>query len=76
MQHDSRVYLWARLFLFLVCGLPALGEARTMIIDNPERVAFSGFASSLALVGDIDGDRYCPHRGAIPVRRTQGAVLT
>ena len=57
MQHDSQVYLWARLFLFLVCGLPALGEARTMIIDNPQRVAFSGFASSLALVGDIDGDQ-------------------
>ncbi|NOT54518.1 MAG: hypothetical protein HOP18_07930 [Deltaproteobacteria bacterium] len=31
-------------------------DARTMFLDNPIRLPFSGFASSLAMVGDIDGD--------------------
>ncbi|MGE0822029.1 MAG: integrin alpha [Candidatus Binatia bacterium] len=42
---------------FLLCGLPANGAARTMILDNPERLPFCGFGSSLALAGDIDGDQ-------------------
>jgi len=57
MQHDRRGYFWVRLLLVFVCGVPALGEARTMLIDNPQRAAFSGFASSVALVDDIDGDQ-------------------
>ena len=57
MQRTRRVYLWMWLFLWLGCGLPTFGEARTMILDNPQRMPFSGFASSLALVGDIDGDQ-------------------
>jgi hypothetical protein len=28
-----------------------------MILDNPQRIAFSAFAASLALVGDVDGDQ-------------------
>ena len=57
MQRNRRVYSWVWLFLFFVCGVPTLGESRTMILDNPQRMPFSGFASSLALVGDIDGDQ-------------------
>ena len=57
MQRDRRGYLGVWLSLFFVCGIPDLGEARTMILDNPQRAAFSGFASSLAVVSDIDGDQ-------------------
>lgn len=45
--------------LFALCsGLPSSSraETRTMFLDNPMRLPFSGFASSLALVGDVDGD--------------------
>jgi hypothetical protein len=28
-----------------------------MILDNPQRVAFSAFSASLAVVGDVDGDQ-------------------
>ncbi len=42
--------------LLLFCGLPARAAARVMILDNPIRLPFSGFASSLAVVGDLDGD--------------------
>jgi hypothetical protein len=57
MPHVRRVYSWVSLFLFFLCSVPTIGESRTMILDNPQRMAFSGFASSLALVGDIDGDQ-------------------
>lgn len=57
MQHDRCGYFGVRLFFVFMCMVPALGEARTMILDNPQRVAFSGFASSLAVLGDIDGDQ-------------------
>jgi len=57
MQRNRRVCLWIWLLLFLDCGFPTRGEPRTMILDNPQRIAFSGFASSVALVSDIDGDQ-------------------
>ncbi|MBM4257769.1 MAG: hypothetical protein FJ147_17990 [Deltaproteobacteria bacterium] len=57
MHHDRRVYFFVSLFLFFVCGTPTVGESRTMIVDNPQRIAFGGFASSVAVVGDIDGDQ-------------------
>lgn len=44
--------------LALCCGVIFSSgvDARTMFLDNPMRLPFSGFASSLALVGDVDGD--------------------
>jgi len=44
------------LALFALCGLPAQAVARVMILDNPIRLPFSGFASSMAVAGDLDGD--------------------
>jgi hypothetical protein len=40
----------------LVSGLAGPAGARVMILDNPIRQPFSGFASSMAVVGDLDGD--------------------
>jgi len=54
MRCDRRLCI--RFVLFMLCGLPSWGEARTMYLDNPQRLLFSGFASSLAVVGDVDGD--------------------
>ncbi len=34
----------------------AFGATHTLMLDNPTRVSFSGFGSSMAVVGDIDGD--------------------
>jgi FG-GAP repeat/FG-GAP-like repeat len=45
--------------LFALCSVVLCSfraDARTMFLDNPMRLPFSGFASSLALVGDVDGD--------------------
>lgn len=36
--------------------LPASGASNLMIIDNPVRMTFGGFASAMTTVGDIDGD--------------------
>jgi hypothetical protein len=35
---------------------PVLGANRYMMLDNPIRMSFAGFASSMATVGDVDGD--------------------
>src|SRR5215510_14277938 len=40
----------------LASSLAGPAGARVMILDNPIRQDFSGFASSLAVVGDLDGD--------------------
>src|SRR6266849_5453077 len=56
MYSHRRVLLCVLLALFALCGLPAQAVARVMILDNPIRVSFSGFASSMAVVGDLDGD--------------------
>src|ERR1043166_7988649 len=42
--------------VLLVSGLAGPARARVMILDNPIRQPFSGFASSMAVVGDLDGD--------------------
>jgi hypothetical protein len=45
--------------LFTLCSVVLISfraDARTMFLDNPMRLPFSGFASSLALAGDVDGD--------------------
>ena len=57
MWCNRRIYSWLYLCFFLGCGIPTLGEARTMLLDNPQRIAFSGFAASLAVVEDVDGDQ-------------------
>ena len=49
--------LFPVVFLFLCCeALPAAGASNLMILDNPIRMSFGGFASSMTTVGDIDGD--------------------
>ena len=42
--------------LWSVCFSSSIANARVMFLDNPIRLPFSGFASSLALVGDVDSD--------------------
>src|SRR5215470_671121 len=42
-------------FLFFAAA-PALGANRYMMLDNPIRMSFSGFASSMITVGDVNGD--------------------
>ena len=42
---------------------PGMGEeirahAATLIIESPQRIPFTGFASSLAIIGDLDGDHF------------------
>ncbi len=56
MYSHRRVLLCVLLALFALCGLPAQAVARVMILDNPIRLPFSGFASSMAVAGDLDGD--------------------
>jgi len=56
MYSHRRVLPCVLLVLFLFCGLSAQAVARVMILDNPIRLPFSGFASSMAVAGDLDGD--------------------
>ena len=49
--------LVAMVFLVLCCrALPAVGASNLMILDNPIRMSFGGFASSMTTVGDVDAD--------------------
>ena len=52
-QHVSRGIVFA---LLLSWSLPARAASSLLILDNPLRLPFTGFASSLAVVGDLDGD--------------------
>lgn len=56
MYFHRRVLPCVLLVLFLFCGLSAQAVARVMILDNPIRLPFSGFASSMTVAGDLDGD--------------------
>lgn len=42
--------------LFLLCSFPTPTCAGLIILDHPLRLSFTGFTSSLAVVGDLDGD--------------------
>src|SRR5260221_14549143 len=59
---DSDMRRYSRLFSLLVVILyscltfPAFGSNQYLMLDNPVRISFSGFASSMAVVGDLDGD--------------------
>ncbi|MGE0683534.1 MAG: integrin alpha [Candidatus Binatia bacterium] len=44
------------LFLLLFRVPLALGASNLMILDNPERMTFGGFASAMTTIGDIDDD--------------------
>ncbi len=45
------------LFVLLLMGTtPMAMSGSIMILDNPVRMSFGGFASSMATVGDVDGD--------------------
>ncbi|MSQ47592.1 MAG: hypothetical protein EXR78_04255 [Deltaproteobacteria bacterium] len=52
----SRLIASTLFVLYAVALSPGRADARTMFLDNPIRLPFSGFASSLALVGDVDSD--------------------
>lgn len=52
-RHVSRSIVCA---LLLSWSLPAWAAPGLIILDNPLRLSFTGFASSLAVVGDLDGD--------------------
>jgi len=56
MYLHRRVLACVLFTLLLFCGLSAQAVARVMILDNPIRLPFSGFASSMAVAGDLDGD--------------------
>jgi hypothetical protein len=53
-RYDVRVCV--QLVFLLCCVAPVRAAPRMMILDNPTRLMFSGFASALAVVGDVDGD--------------------
>lgn len=44
--------------LAVLCRTPlsSLAASNLMMLDNPVRMSFAGFASSMATVGDLDGD--------------------
>ncbi len=49
-------------------------HAATQIIESPERIPFTGFASTLAVVGDLDGDHFPDYAvGAYTYHGTQAA---
>jgi hypothetical protein len=56
MYLHRRVLACVLFTLLLFCGLSAQAVARVMTLDNPIRLPFSGFASSMAVAGDFDGD--------------------
>ncbi len=56
MPRTCRVLVALLVALLLTWSLPAATIARVMTLDNPIRLPFSGFASSLAVIGDVDGD--------------------
>lgn len=55
MQFHRNVLMCVQM-VSLVCAFPTLAGARVMIIDNPVRLPFAGFASAMAVAGDVDGD--------------------
>lgn len=56
MYFHRRVLACGLFALLLFFGLAARAVARVMILDNPIRLPFSGFASSMTIAGDLDGD--------------------
>ncbi len=56
MRFLRGVFICVSLVLLLCWGLLDRAVAQTMIIDNPLRLPFSGFASSMVVAGDLDGD--------------------
>jgi hypothetical protein len=56
MRRHRSVCVCLPFVILLLCGVPLQAVARVMILDNPIRMPFAGFASSMATVGDLDGD--------------------
>jgi len=56
MYAHRRVVACGLYTLLVLCGLARPAVARVMILDNPIRLPFSGFASAMAVAGDLDGD--------------------
>lgn len=57
MPRNRQLFLCICLCSLLLWGAPLRTEARTMLLDNPQRIAFSEFGAALAVVGDVDGDQ-------------------
>ncbi|MBI3757854.1 MAG: FG-GAP repeat protein [Deltaproteobacteria bacterium] len=56
MQRYSRFFCFFVIMLLLCRSAPVLSAPHYLMLDNPVRVSFSGFASSMAVAGDVDGD--------------------
>ena len=56
MPHYSHFFRILVVVLFFCHAVPALSAPRYLMLDNPVRVSFSGFASAMAVAGDVDGD--------------------
>jgi hypothetical protein len=56
MQRSLRVLFVLSITLLFCRAFPVLGANRLMMLDNPIRMSFGGFASSMTTVGDVDGD--------------------
>jgi hypothetical protein len=56
MPSNSRFFASIVLMLWSFWGPSLVADARVIFLDNPMRLSFSGFASALALAGDIDAD--------------------
>ncbi len=56
MVRYSRCVVSLVCFLLLSQALPAAGKSRYLFLDNPIRMTFGGFASSMVVAGDVDGD--------------------
>jgi hypothetical protein len=56
MPRYSRLVSALSLFLFFFRVHPVWGASNLMILDNPERMTFGGFASAMTTVSDIDDD--------------------
>lgn len=56
MKRSFRPLFVFSLALLFCRTLPAFAGNRYMMLDNPVRMSFAGFASSMTTVGDVDGD--------------------
>ena len=57
MQPNSRTLASLFLVMCLTWAVHAWAGPQIFMLDHPDRIQFSSFASALAIVGDIDGDQ-------------------
>lgn len=56
MRYSCHRLRWIVPVFFLYWTPPTHAAPALFIIENPQRLSFTGFATSLAMVGDLDGD--------------------